>query len=161
MDLDQRLHCPTCGYNLRGLPDGACPECGGRFERATLARMERPTVSTAAIRLFVFVWPAIYVCLIAPFVGLLSHGVGLVAGLAFDWAMLGWVLGALVYAGLTAAICYPVAKDMARQRARELRLSQDEARPVSERALLLFYGALEYFTILSLSVGVFLILLPR
>src|SRR5690606_29210383 len=25
------LVCKDCGYDLRGLPDGACPECGRRF----------------------------------------------------------------------------------------------------------------------------------
>jgi hypothetical protein len=24
--------CPLCGYNLRGLPEARCPECGGKFE---------------------------------------------------------------------------------------------------------------------------------
>jgi DNA-directed RNA polymerase subunit RPC12/RpoP len=23
--------CPTCGYNLTGLAEARCPECGGRF----------------------------------------------------------------------------------------------------------------------------------
>lgn len=30
------LMCPTCRYDLRGLPDGACPECGRSFVRAHL-----------------------------------------------------------------------------------------------------------------------------
>ncbi len=28
--------CPKCGYSLRGLPDGRCPECGRAFERGRL-----------------------------------------------------------------------------------------------------------------------------
>lgn len=28
--------CPKCDYQLRGLPDGKCPECGKPFERARL-----------------------------------------------------------------------------------------------------------------------------
>lgn len=33
--------CPNCGYNLRGLTSGACPEC--RYvPRLELARMDRP-----------------------------------------------------------------------------------------------------------------------
>jgi hypothetical protein len=28
------LLCPSCDYDLAGLPDGVCPECGGTFTRA-------------------------------------------------------------------------------------------------------------------------------
>lgn len=27
------IYCGRCGYNLRGLPDGPCPECGTPFDR--------------------------------------------------------------------------------------------------------------------------------
>ncbi len=30
------VHCPGCGYLLRGLPDGRCPECGRPFKRGQL-----------------------------------------------------------------------------------------------------------------------------
>lgn len=30
------VHCVKCGYWLRGLPDGRCPECGEPFERGRL-----------------------------------------------------------------------------------------------------------------------------
>ena len=30
------VYCPKCGYLLRGLPDGRCPECGTSFERGRL-----------------------------------------------------------------------------------------------------------------------------
>lgn len=30
------VHCTKCGYDLRGLPDGKCPECGTTFERGHL-----------------------------------------------------------------------------------------------------------------------------
>src|SRR3954468_19436061 len=29
---DQDVLCPLCGYNLRGLPEARCPECGGQFD---------------------------------------------------------------------------------------------------------------------------------
>ena len=30
--IDKDLYCLQCGYNLRGLPEERCPECGTRFE---------------------------------------------------------------------------------------------------------------------------------
>jgi hypothetical protein len=30
--LDRELHCPLCEYNLRGLVEPRCPECGHRFD---------------------------------------------------------------------------------------------------------------------------------
>jgi hypothetical protein len=29
--LDEDVHCPLCNYNLRGLAEARCPECGGQF----------------------------------------------------------------------------------------------------------------------------------
>jgi hypothetical protein len=34
---DEGLYCPMCGYNLTGLPDDICPECGSQFDRLRLA----------------------------------------------------------------------------------------------------------------------------
>jgi hypothetical protein len=32
------LKCPTCGYDVRGLPENRCPECGRPFDPAILRR---------------------------------------------------------------------------------------------------------------------------
>jgi hypothetical protein len=32
LPVDQDIPCPLCGYNLRGLPEARCPECGGKFD---------------------------------------------------------------------------------------------------------------------------------
>jgi hypothetical protein len=34
--------CPTCGYNLRGLTQDRCPECGSEFDRAALSNAQLP-----------------------------------------------------------------------------------------------------------------------
>lgn len=39
-DLDRPLPCPLCGYDLRGLPAGRCPECGHAFDPDSLRREE-------------------------------------------------------------------------------------------------------------------------
>jgi hypothetical protein len=31
-NIQEEIHCPLCGYNLHGLTDPRCPECGYRFE---------------------------------------------------------------------------------------------------------------------------------
>ena len=33
---DYPIYCLRCGYNLHGLPDGRCPECGDEFARGHL-----------------------------------------------------------------------------------------------------------------------------
>jgi hypothetical protein len=32
-------HCPNCGYDVRGLTERRCPECGRRFSRLEVDRM--------------------------------------------------------------------------------------------------------------------------
>jgi hypothetical protein len=32
----ESLYCPECAYDLRGIPEGRCPECGFGFERAAV-----------------------------------------------------------------------------------------------------------------------------
>lgn len=34
--MEPAIHCPTCGYNLTGLPENRCPECGTAFKRDQL-----------------------------------------------------------------------------------------------------------------------------
>lgn len=36
--VDERLYCPKCAYNLTGLSDSQCPECGTAFDRKNLRR---------------------------------------------------------------------------------------------------------------------------
>lgn len=40
--LEVELHCPACGYDLRGSPSGVCPECGEAFQSDQLARTSIP-----------------------------------------------------------------------------------------------------------------------
>jgi hypothetical protein len=40
-DARMAVECPTCKYDLTGLPDGACPECGGWFSHQELAQLDQ------------------------------------------------------------------------------------------------------------------------
>jgi hypothetical protein len=40
------LLCPNCDYNLRGLPEDRCPECGEPFDRAALIELLRQPSQT-------------------------------------------------------------------------------------------------------------------
>lgn len=40
---ESKLHCPVCGYNLTGLIEPRCPECGSGFDRADLAARQSST----------------------------------------------------------------------------------------------------------------------
>ena len=39
MSSDQKLFCPRCRYDISGLPDDVCPECGRPFDRKLLLRL--------------------------------------------------------------------------------------------------------------------------
>lgn len=34
--IDEDLYCPQCGYNLRGIPENRCPECGFGYDRGAI-----------------------------------------------------------------------------------------------------------------------------
>ncbi len=34
--IDEDLYCPQCGYNLRGIPEDRCPECGFGYDRGAV-----------------------------------------------------------------------------------------------------------------------------
>ena len=40
VETTDALPCPLCGYDLRGLPPGRCPECGHGFDPVELRRAE-------------------------------------------------------------------------------------------------------------------------
>ena len=52
------LYCPTCRYNLTGLIEQRCPECGKSFDRRALLREARIPRTSA--------WPGIRILLVAP-----------------------------------------------------------------------------------------------
>lgn len=63
--IDQiNLFCPQCGCNLRGVPDGHCPQCGREFSREQLNReLMTLSLSTGKLLLRLLLVPAL--CVIA------------------------------------------------------------------------------------------------
>ena len=46
---DEDIYCPHCGYNLRGLTSGRCPECGNVCDLATMSRSLIPWLHRAEV----------------------------------------------------------------------------------------------------------------
>jgi hypothetical protein len=58
--------CAHCGYNLRGLPDGRCPECGETFERTALATSQIPWLHRREIGRLRAWWRTTWLALFRP-----------------------------------------------------------------------------------------------
>ena len=60
------LFCPACGYNLRGLTDDRCPECGNTFDRATLHVSRIPWVHRNQLGRFRAYWQTVWLVITRP-----------------------------------------------------------------------------------------------
>ncbi|MHC4995902.1 MAG: hypothetical protein ACYTGQ_12710 [Planctomycetota bacterium] len=133
------LYCPQCGYNLTGLPEQRCPECGCIFNRAELTAIggiEHPSLA----------WPLL----------ILLINSTVFAGLMFlaDWVPINRVLlgdsivfqlvvvfmmGACIVVGLIVSIF------AGRRIARRLAMRPPRSRPSAKSALLAIVFALVFF----------------
>lgn len=93
---DLKLHCPKCDYNLTGLTDSKCPECGATFDLAELGKAPRPPW------FLVGAWGRVFF-LLAPGLALLAIGEKLVMrklSVPYELAMLPvlctWLLSVVV-----------------------------------------------------------------
>ena len=85
------MSCLDCGYDLRGLPENRCPECGRAFDPSNSATFlcrqadGRKYLAAAVFGLFVMIAPIMIASLL---------------GLAFPGQILGWAAFAMFAAGL-------------------------------------------------------------
>jgi hypothetical protein len=82
-ETKKTLYCPVCGYNLAGLPENRCPECGQTFSPAKISFLQsgRPFLGAEKARR-VLVVPTL-ACIIVPLtsctVGLTPRGLLVIA----------------------------------------------------------------------------------
>jgi hypothetical protein len=62
------LYCPKCGYNLTGLTDEHCPECGEGFDRYALAATQARALRRARGISYQVLFTPIAFAFIAPFI---------------------------------------------------------------------------------------------
>lgn len=115
MALD--LDCPACHYNLRGSPDGTCPECGAGFTRKELLALRRKPKSRGQIVRVGLVWLVVYWVSIGPLLIIGGVLLGLFLEKYLQQALTGYVLGAVLGLSVTLWFTHAVAYEMALQSA--------------------------------------------
>jgi len=87
--MDPALHCPHCNYDLTGLADSRCPECGAHFDlaeiRTLLSTLPKPMSNVGLLGLLI--WPAFTIPILFKWSNQLDWGVEF--GLLFVCAVLG------------------------------------------------------------------------
>ena len=111
--------CLRCGYNLHGLPDGRCPECGDEFARGHLlvefyARMRRPRTDRRCRAARILVWIG-GTCLVACYLTALALPAAqkwwpAAADWLFDRIMT--LFPVMLWTGLVASTCFFTASGL-------------------------------------------------
>ena len=142
--LQTDIACLECGYNLRGIPDGECPECGEAFTRKhLLALLRRRPFKFGSLAFNAVAWIVLYWLTIGPglIIGcfLLSAFLDKVFG--HTWLTAGFSL--LLGAGLTLWFTWAVAADAAQKIAYNRRLRRPNRPPLRVRGLTLAFFLIE------------------
>jgi ribosomal protein L37E len=105
--LEEHLACPRCGYDLHGIPEVRCPECGFRYDAAALRSMAASAEWTrlAAARDVIMratIAGALAVPAACDALGLAAWAQFLVILVAYVAAFLTWVVFTDAYRGLVS-----------------------------------------------------------
>src|SRR5262245_40214819 len=77
---ERDLYCPKCGYNVRGLEDSLCPECGSEFNRTELLQVPQVQPISLGRALLRLLWLPVASTLLGILVGvMLDKGDGATA----------------------------------------------------------------------------------
>ena len=108
MDADQDIYCPACGYNLRGLSQPRCPECGQTFDPRTLEASRIPWVHRRSIGRTRAFWRTVVMATFRnqQFTQELVRPASYPDARAFRWTVILWVTMSLALAAAVMLVCY-------------------------------------------------------
>lgn len=95
--VDDALYCPTCSYNLTGLLENRCPECGNTFDPDAIRKAQHENAIKP-----IGVGEAVFSLMAFPAVFLIMQGLTIAtAGAALPFLLIGgvvWLIGSLFLA---------------------------------------------------------------
>jgi Kef-type K+ transport system membrane component KefB len=131
------LYCPKCGYNLTGLTEDRCPECGGGFSRAELAAIGGIKYRSLGIPLASLLLPPI-VFTVLSFLAFSIDGRSSSSGPMLSFLFV--LMGLCALAGLALSIF------TGRRLARRLAMRPPKSRPNINSVVLTIIFALIFFS---------------
>lgn len=131
------LYCPKCGYNLTGLAEERCPECGERFSRAELAAIGGIKYPSLGVPLAVLLLPPI-VFTVLSFMAFSIDGSSSSSGPMLSFLFV--LMGLCSLAGLALSIF------TGRRIARRLAMRPPKSRPNINSVVLTIIFALIFFS---------------
>lgn len=87
------LLCPRCGYNLRGLHEYRCPECGDPFDPAALSESQLPWTHRRRLGRVRAYWQTVELVVLHPkqLAAEMAHPCKYADSQRFRWITVGWV----------------------------------------------------------------------
>ncbi|UCC29102.1 MAG: hypothetical protein JSU86_12970 [Phycisphaerales bacterium] len=107
MTLEDHLACPKCGYDLHGIPEVRCPECGFRYDAAALRSMAASAewIRLVAARMLIVratLAAALTIPAVLDHLGISGLSFFCVTAVAYLAAFLTWAVLTDVYTGPTS-----------------------------------------------------------